>query len=546
MKPTADVSGEARRWTSAWPHSTTPSGPWPKPATSASTRSCGGCWKRCGGCSAAGRRRGGPGQGAGPGGSRAVPGHGLGVTGDPRPGAGRPGPAQRGRGHRRHGGDQRAADARRRPRRLRAPDAVRRGRPPVPVPGAGDEPGAAVHPAQRGGADPAGPDRAARSGTCSATSPTRSATTASWTSWSTRSGGSCASVRSRSSQVQSLITRIAIYRDDPDVDLGVRRGRASTGSSRACSGPPRRAGRTRASTSSAPGSRRWTPAPCSTRRPGSRGRCTTPAWCRRTTRSCCGSCCARATTSLGEALGLSDTGRNCLLRYSQLVHRLIEVAVHPQTAQCIYGLALLLDRGILYEPPVVPALWRQLALRARPGRAGAADDGVRRRSRGREARLVAGVLSMLGQPLGVGQGDNPTCQSARALSMWAYNDPDYLLQMVVWAARDDEIVMHFEGQPISSKDSAGGVATHAADGPGPRVAARGAPPGPDLRRDGAALRRPAGRPAPVGQPRVPRLVGGAAGSTSTSTSRPGTWSTSTSSCGTSTPATTRPTTASSR
>jgi hypothetical protein len=160
---------------------------------------------------------------------------------------------------------------------------------------------------------------------------------------------------------------------------------------------------------------------------------------------------------VGEALGLSDTGRNCLLRYSELVHRLIEVAVHPQTAQSIYGLALLLDRGILYEPPVVPALWRQLALELSPA--------ARERLTtvfgdvpGPQARLVAGVLSMLGQPLGVGQGDNPTCQSARALSMWSYNDPDYLLQMVVWAARDDEVIMHFEGQPISSKDSGSGVA----------------------------------------------------------------------------------------
>lgn len=161
---------------------------------------------------------------------------------------------------------------------------------------------------------------------------------------------------------------------------------------------------------------------------------------------------------LGEALGLSETGRNCLLRYRDLVHRLIEQAVHPQTAQCIYGLALLLDRGILYEPPVVPALWRQLSLTL--------SDPARDRlvsafgeEPSPEDRLLAGVLSMLGLPLGVGQGDNPTCQSARALSMWAYNDPDYLLQMVVWAARDDEIVMHFEGQPISSKESTAGVAT---------------------------------------------------------------------------------------
>ncbi|MBB4684003.1 hypothetical protein [Amycolatopsis jiangsuensis] len=167
--------------------------------------------------------------------------------------------------------------------------------------------------------------------------------------------------------------------------------------------------------------------------------------------------CHESDYLLGEALGLSDTGRNCLLRYRDLVHRLIEVAVHPETAQCIYGLALLLDRGILYEPPVVPALWRQLALELSP----AALDRLTSLFGDQPspaARLTAGVLSMLGLPLGVGQGDNPTCQSARALSMWAYNDPDYLLQIVTWAARDDEVIMHFEGQPISSKDSATGLA----------------------------------------------------------------------------------------
>jgi len=57
---------------------------------------------------------------------------------------------------------------------------------------------------------------------------------------------------------------------------------------------------------------------------------------------------------------------------------------------------------------------------------------------------------MLGQPLGVGQGDNPTCQSARALSWWACSDPDYLLQLLAWAGRDDGILMTFRGQQISS------------------------------------------------------------------------------------------------
>ncbi|MGA9872409.1 MAG: hypothetical protein WBQ44_14875 [Rhodococcus sp. (in: high G+C Gram-positive bacteria)] len=161
---------------------------------------------------------------------------------------------------------------------------------------------------------------------------------------------------------------------------------------------------------------------------------------------------------LGEALGVSETGRTCLQRYTELVHRLIVDAVHPESAQSLYGIALLLDRGILHQPPIVPSLWRQVRLTLAPQ--------VRQRlldlfgpNPAPEARLLGGLVSMLGQPLGVGQGDNPTCQSARALSMWAYNDPDYLLQMVVWAARDDEIVMHFEGQSLSSKDSESGLAT---------------------------------------------------------------------------------------
>lgn len=160
---------------------------------------------------------------------------------------------------------------------------------------------------------------------------------------------------------------------------------------------------------------------------------------------------------LAEALGLSSTGRDCLLCYRQLVHAMIDLAVHPQTSQAVYGLALLLERGILYQPPVAPALWRQVALPLSPysqQRLILAFGDTPPPS----ARLMEGVLCMLGQPLGVGQGNNPTCQSARALSMWAYNDPDYLLQMVVWATRDDEIIMHFEGQPVSSRENLEGVA----------------------------------------------------------------------------------------
>lgn len=161
---------------------------------------------------------------------------------------------------------------------------------------------------------------------------------------------------------------------------------------------------------------------------------------------------------IAEALGLSSTGRDCLLCYRELVHALIRSAIHPATPQAVYGLALTLERGTLYQPPVAPALWRQLKLTLSEW-AQARLNIAFGEAVSPKARLLEGVLCMLGQPLGVGQGNNPTCQSARALSMWAYNDPDYLLQMVTWAARDDEIIMHFEGMPLSSMASLSGVAT---------------------------------------------------------------------------------------
>ncbi len=160
---------------------------------------------------------------------------------------------------------------------------------------------------------------------------------------------------------------------------------------------------------------------------------------------------------LAAALGVSSTGREVLFCYLPLVQALIDKGVYPETAQAIYGLALLLERGILYQPPVAPALWRQIALPL-----SSATRATLVRAYGDtlppETRLLAGVLNILGQPLGIGQGNNPTCQAARALSMWSYNDPDYLLQMIAWAARDDELVLHFEGQPVSSRQAVAGLA----------------------------------------------------------------------------------------
>ena len=162
---------------------------------------------------------------------------------------------------------------------------------------------------------------------------------------------------------------------------------------------------------------------------------------------------SQSTELVSAALGLSATGRDALLCYQDLVYALIDAAVFPETAQAAYGLALMLERGVLFAPPVAPALWRQLG-QTLSANADAAIVQALGDIQPAKVQLIAGVLGVLGLPLGVGQGNNPTCQLARAISMWAYNDPDYLLQMIVWATRDDDLVMHFEGQRLSSKELA--------------------------------------------------------------------------------------------
>lgn len=158
------------------------------------------------------------------------------------------------------------------------------------------------------------------------------------------------------------------------------------------------------------------------------------------------------------ALGLSQTGADAFQCYPALIHKLIDEALFVETSQAAYGLAMMLERGILYSPPVAPSLWRQvrLCLSAAASEKIAAVFGS---GRSPECFLLADVLNLLGLPLGVGQGNYPTCQSTRALSMWAYGEPAELLRIVAWAARDDEVVIRFEGDSISSRELGTGLAT---------------------------------------------------------------------------------------
>lgn len=157
-----------------------------------------------------------------------------------------------------------------------------------------------------------------------------------------------------------------------------------------------------------------------------------------------------------NTLGLTMTGLDDLYCYTELVHALIDEAIYPETCQAVYGLTMMLERGSLFTPSVAQALWRQIKLPLSAETAHALEETFGNAQPPR-VFLLAGVINLLGQPLGVGQGNNPTCQSAIGLSMWASNEADYLLQVLAWAARDNEVLTRFEGHEVSSRDLVPGL-----------------------------------------------------------------------------------------
>jgi hypothetical protein len=159
------------------------------------------------------------------------------------------------------------------------------------------------------------------------------------------------------------------------------------------------------------------------------------------------------------ALDLSETGTASFNANRELIHDMIQLSIFPETRQAIYGLASMLDRGVLTQDSLLPAIRRlfelpihaqvkQILSKPEYEQGGISLNGV----------LVAGVISILGQPLGVGQGLNPTCQSARAISLWSQHGIGQLLDYIARAARDNDIDMTFEGEPIHSSLLDDGVA----------------------------------------------------------------------------------------
>lgn len=154
---------------------------------------------------------------------------------------------------------------------------------------------------------------------------------------------------------------------------------------------------------------------------------------------------------IADALGLDDAHARAAERHQDEIRQLVTVGIFPHTADAILGLRGVLDRTLLSRSEVSGGLRRVIELDIRqdvaarllertPDAAGLSPNAV----------LLSGCLSVLGQPLGVGQGNNPTCQAARGISLWSLHAPGLLLGMIATAARDGFVAASFEGTELRS------------------------------------------------------------------------------------------------
>lgn len=158
-----------------------------------------------------------------------------------------------------------------------------------------------------------------------------------------------------------------------------------------------------------------------------------------------------------ELLGLDNYGKAEYDTHKEFVTELIEFAVHPETSRSVYGLATMLERNLISRQPVKSGLGRFIQLNIHPEVEESIREGVGKSSLQPAQHLMADVICILGQPLGIGQGWNPTCQSARGISLWSRHAPGKLLDMILTAALYNNLEMRFEGQLLSSSQLGKGL-----------------------------------------------------------------------------------------
>ncbi len=162
-----------------------------------------------------------------------------------------------------------------------------------------------------------------------------------------------------------------------------------------------------------------------------------------------------------DLLRLDAHGRAEYERHQAFTLLLIQEFIAMGNKQAVYGLMRVLQRNLLSRKITWHAFNRLIRVDIHPE---VQENLVKGNFSDYEVTplqsLVGGTLCALGLPLGVRQGNNPTCQSARGISMWSRHAPGKLINLLIDAATANNVVFRYEGNLIESSTILEGLARH--------------------------------------------------------------------------------------
>jgi len=151
-------------------------------------------------------------------------------------------------------------------------------------------------------------------------------------------------------------------------------------------------------------------------------------------------------------LHLSNKGKSDWEKHRVFVTDLIETVFEANNFKGIYGLKRMLERNLFSRRVVCAGITNLKLVNLNPK----VEERILKSIGNPKANidamqyLLAGVIGLLGQPLGIGQGNNATCQSARGINMWAQHAPAKLLNMITTVATANNLIMRFENSDLES------------------------------------------------------------------------------------------------
>jgi len=163
-------------------------------------------------------------------------------------------------------------------------------------------------------------------------------------------------------------------------------------------------------------------------------------------------CVSNHPNLISTLLHLSNKGKSDWEKHKTFVTDLIETVFEADNFKGIYGLKRMLERNLFSRRAVCAGITnlKLVSLNSKVEERILKSIGNPKANIDAMQYLLAGVIGLLGQPLGIGQGNNATCQSARGINMWAQHAPAKLLNMITTVATANNLIMRFENSDLES------------------------------------------------------------------------------------------------